>query len=171
MNGSGLRRRWRLVAAAALAAWIAAAVWIVALLVSAASDHPGGRFTAVGELLLPALLFAVVALLCVLIPRRLSGAWVVVFLFSLVGLPAWIFLRSASYGAAPWVSSEIVTAAVWMCLGLALGLIALSLLALRGVPEPADVHIAAQFTGSPQRAHAEQVSGGEYLVEREPPRL
>lgn len=68
-------------------------------------------------------------------------------------------------------SRSAVGRAARLCLGLSLGLIALSLLALRHVPEPADVHVAVQFTGSPTRPHAEQLSGGPPLVERDPPSL
>jgi len=161
----------RLVIAAALAVWLASAGWSLSLLLTAASAHPEARFTAAGELLLPAILFAALALVLVLVPRRLAGGWVIVFLFALIGLPAWIFFRNASYQAVPWVTRAVVSGVVWMTLGLALGLIVLSLLALRGVPEPADVHVAVQFTGSLARPNGEQVSGGAPLVERDPPRL
>jgi hypothetical protein len=68
----------------------------------------------------------------------------------------------------PWVDRAFITATLWMAIGLILGLVALCLVALRRVPEPADVHVAVQFTGSPTRPDAEQISGGPPLVERDP---
>ena len=72
------------------------------------------------------MLLAVVALILVVVPRRLVGAWGFVFIFALAGVPAWLFLCGCA----------TVTAVVWMVLGLVVGLLALPLLELRGVAEP-----------------------------------
>jgi hypothetical protein len=61
-----------------------------------------------------------------------------VLVFALFGLPWWLVLRRSVYHAVPWVSAPLVSAAVWMTLGLMLGLIALSILAARGVPAPSE---------------------------------
>lgn len=131
------------------------------------SSHPEARVRDLGGLLLPGILLAGTALILVLVPRRAAVGWAVVMLFSFVGVPAWLFLRGSSYRAAPWVERAFVDGAVWMTLGLIVGLVALGLVALRRVPAPADVHVAVQFTGSPTRPNAEEVSGGAPLVERD----
>lgn len=127
---------WRLAVAAALAAWLAAALWLLVLLAGAEPAREHSPFTALGELLVPAMLLAAVALLLVVVPRRLVGAWGFVFVFALAGVPAWLFLRGAAYDAVPAVTSATVTAVVWMVLGLVVALLALPLLELRGVAEP-----------------------------------
>lgn len=165
---NALPRILRAAAAAALVVWLAVAVWMVVHLQTIGSSHPRAQFSDLGGLLLPGILFAALALLFVALPRRLAFGWGALLLFSLAGIPAWLMLRGPSYLAVPWVDRAFVNAAVWMTLGLAIGLIALSLVAIRRVPEPADVHVAVQFTGSPTRPHAEQISGGPPLVERDP---
>lgn len=157
----------RVAFAAALAVWLAAAVWLLAVFIGAEPTHEGSPFQSLGMLVLPAVLFAVVALVLVLLPRRSNAGWLMVLVFALFGLPWWLVLRRSVYHAVPWVSAPLVTAAVWMSLGLMLGLVALSVVAERRVPEPTHVHVAAQFTGSATRPNAEQVTGGEPLIERD----
>jgi hypothetical protein len=158
----------RVVAAAALAVWLAAAVWMVVGLQTIGSAHPKARLSDLGGLLLPGIVLGALALVFLMVPRRLAFGWAAPLLFSLVGVPAWFFLRHGAYRAVPWVDSAFVTATLCMTLGLIFGLVALRLVALRRVPEPADVHVAVQFTGSPTRPDAEQISGGPPLVERDP---
>jgi hypothetical protein len=126
----------RAAVAVALVAWLAVAVWIVVTLVRTEATHVDSPYDSLGMLLLPAVLFGALALLFVVLPRRAAIFWQVAFLFSLLALPAWLFLRGSAHRASPPVDSAVVTAAVWMTLGLALGLIALSLFALRRVPGP-----------------------------------
>jgi hypothetical protein len=126
----------RAAVAVALVAWLAVAVWIVVTLVRTEATHVDSPYGSLGMLLLPAVLFGALALLFVLLPRRSAFGWQVVFLFGLLAIPAWLFLRGGAYRAVPWVDSAVVTAAVWMTLGLALGLVTLSLIALRHVSGP-----------------------------------
>jgi hypothetical protein len=128
---------WRLAVAAALTAWLAADAWLIAML-AAAQGHNGSErpFVSAGELLVPAGFLALLALVLVVIPWRLTAGWSFVFLFSVIGLPAWMFLRPGVYDAVPDVPAAVAAATVWMTLGLAVGLVVLSLLALRRTPEP-----------------------------------
>ena len=122
--------------AAALAVWLAAAVWLLVVFIGAEPARENSPFRSLGILLLPAVLFAVVALVLVLLPRRSNGAWTIVRFFALFGLPWWLLLRRSVYQAVPWVSASLVTAALWMALGLMLGLIALGVVAARHVQVP-----------------------------------
>ncbi len=131
----------RAVVAAALAVWLAADIWLIAALASA-QGHNGspGPFVSAGELLVPAGLLALFAFVLVVVPWRFNAAWGLAFLFAVLGVPAWVFLRRGVHNVVPDVTSAVASAVVWMCLGLALGLIALSLLALRGTREPVGDH-------------------------------
>ena len=64
--------------AAALAVWLAAAVWLLVVFIGAEPARENSPFRSLGILLLPAVLFAVVALVLVLLPRRSNGAWTIV---------------------------------------------------------------------------------------------
>ena len=127
----------RAVIAAALVVWLAADIWLIARLASAqghyGSAHP---FVSAGELLVPAGLLALFALILVVVPWRFNAGWGLVFLFAVLGVPAWVFLRRGVHNVVPDVSGAVAAAVAWMTLGLTLGLIALSLLALRGTREP-----------------------------------
>ena len=132
---------WRLVIAAALAVWLAADIWLIATLASAQGHNGSARpFVSAGELLVPAGLLALLALVLVVVPWRFNAGWGLVFLFAVLGVPAWVFLRRGVHNVVPDVSSAVASAVVWMCLTFALGLIALSLLALRGTREPVGDH-------------------------------
>ena len=127
----------RAVIAVALALWLAADVWLIATLASAQGHHGSARpFVAAGELLVPAGLLALLALVLVVVPWRFNAGWGLVFLFAVLGVPAWVFLRRGVHNVVPDVSGAVAAAVAWMTLGLTLGLIALSLLALRGTREP-----------------------------------
>jgi hypothetical protein len=138
----------RVVVAAALAVWLAAAVWLLVAFIGAEPTHVESPFRSLGMLLLPAVLFAVVALVLVVLPRRSNGAWMVVLVFALFGLPWWLLLRRSVYHAAPWVGAPLVTAAVWMTLGLMLGLIALSITAARTMPAPSERRLTPDEAGA-----------------------
>ena len=129
----------RIAVAAALVVWVAADIWLIARL-AAAQGHYGsaGPFVSAGELLVPAGLLALFALVLTLVPRRSTAGWGLVFLFAVLGVPAWLLLRRGVHAVVPNVSGAAAAAVRWMPLGLAIGLIVLSLLALRGTREPAN---------------------------------
>jgi hypothetical protein len=139
-ESNALPRTLRIAAAAALAVWLAVALWMVVHLQTIGSTHPRARVNDLGGLLLPCILLAGSALVLVLVPRRAAIGWAAVLVFSFAGVPAWLFLRGSSYRAIPWVDRSFVDAAIWMTLGLIAGLIVLGLLALRGTREPATDH-------------------------------
>jgi hypothetical protein len=130
-------RVWRLAIAATLTAWLAADVWLIATLANARGHNGSERpFVSAGELLVPAGFLALLALVLIVIPWRFTAGWSFVFLFSVVGLPAWVFLRPGVHNAVPDVPAAVADAIVWMTLGLAVGLVVLSVLALRRTPAP-----------------------------------
>ncbi|HMK91483.1 MAG TPA: hypothetical protein VK576_00645 [Thermoleophilia bacterium] len=90
----------------------------------------------------------VAALVLVILPRRSQGLWGIILAFSVFGLPAWLLFRRSAYDAVPWVGSSVVTAAVFMAIGVMLGLIALAALAMRGLPGPAPRRPTAQDAGA-----------------------
>ena len=131
---NALPRVVRIAAAAALVVWLAVALWIIVHIGTIEPTHPTAGFTDIVGLLQPGILFAALALLFVVVPRRLALGWRVLLVVSLFGILAWLLLRPGAYRAVPWVSHDLVSPAVWMTLGLILGLIVLSLVALEGVP-------------------------------------
>ncbi len=140
----------RFVAGAALAVWLAVAVLVVVRLQTTGSAHPEARLGDLGGLLLPGILVGAVALVLVAAPRRLSVGWGALLLFSLAGVAAWVFLRHAAYRAVPWIDSALVTAAVWMTIGLALGVATLSLVALWRASGPDRVARGASRAADPR---------------------
>jgi hypothetical protein len=173
--GATTWRPWRLAVAVALLIWSAAAVWLLIRLVDAerafhnTPGHPSHNpFTGVGELLLPAMVLALAALILVLVPRRLAPGWTLVFLTSVAGVFAWLFLRGSA-GDLPSTVHDEAALIVWLVLGLIAGLIALSILMLRGQPGLPDVHVAQQFAGSYSDPHMLAPPGSDPLVDRAPP--
>jgi hypothetical protein len=171
-----IRRGWRLAAAVTVVAWLVPAVWLLVRVLrgderfrAARPDAMHSPFTALAELLLPALLLAALALALLLLRRPATAGWTIVFLFALLGFPAWLFLRGPAYRASGWVTRDVVTTIVWMVLGLAIYLVALSLLMVRGKPAPRDVHVSQQFIGAPGVLHTNTPTGSDPLVEREAP--
>lgn len=171
-NASG--RGWRIAAGVVVVAWLAPAVWLLIKVLDGDAQyraaHPestGSPFSALGMLLLPALVLAGLAIVLLLFQRRVAAGWTIVFLFALCGLPAWLFLRGPAYDPDHWVSRDVVTAIVWMVAGLLVYLLALSLLMLRGRPAPADVHVSQQFMGAPGALHTNTPTGSDPLVDRD----
>jgi hypothetical protein len=169
------RRGWRIAAAAALIGWLAPAVWLLIKVINGDARYQGahplakhGLPTALGQLLLPALLLATLALVLLLVRRRATFAWTVVFLLALLGVPAWLVLRDPAYRPVGRVPHDVVASIVWMVLGLVVYLLVLSLLMLRGQPAPADVHLSQQFMGAPGMLHTNTPTGSEPLIDREP---
>jgi hypothetical protein len=174
VNGENASSRgWRIAAAIVLVAWLAAALWLLIKVLdgdahyrAARPEATGSPFSALGMLLLPALVLAGLSIV-LLIRRRSTPGWTVVFLFALLGLPAWMFLRGSAHGPGHWVSRDVVTSVVWIVAGLVVYLLVLSLLMLRGRPAPADVHVSQQFTGAPGVLHTNTPTGSDPLIERE----
>lgn len=171
-----IRRGWRIAAAIAVVAWLVPAVWLLVRVLhgeerfrAARPDAMHSPFTALGELLLPALFLATLAGVLLLFRRRLTAGWTILFLFALLGFPAWLFLRGPAYHAIGWVSRDVVTTIVWMVLGLVVYLVTLSLLMVRGKPAPRDVHVSRQFMGAPGVLHTNTPTGSDPLVEKESP--
>ena len=176
MNDENARGRgWR-IAAAVLIGWLAPAVWLLIRAINGGAQyraaHPHARHglpTGLGQLLLPALLLATLALVLLMVRRRAPFAWTIMFLLALLGVPAWLVLRDTAYGPVGRVPHDVVAAIVWMVLGLVVYLLVLSLLMLRGRPAPTDVHVSQQFMGAPGVLHTNMPTGSDPLIDREPP--
>jgi hypothetical protein len=176
VNGENASSRgWRIAAAIVVFAWLAPAVWLLIKVLdgdakyrAARPQATGSPFSGLGMLLLPTLVLAGLAVVLLLFRQRVTAGWTIVFLFALLGLPAWLFLRGSAYDPGHWVSRDVVTSVVWMVAGLLVYLLALSLAMLHGRPAPADVHVSQQFMGAPGTLHTNTPTGGDPLVDREP---
>jgi len=144
-------------------------VWLVDKVYRAADQSVT---QSVAMLLVPTVVLAAAAAVMLLVPRPLKMPWGAVFLFAILGVPAWFALHPTA--ATRWLSPGMSSAISWMTLGALAYLILVTALVLRKRPGPSGesaLWSVARGPGAPPlpSGQEEENLAREFLDEPRPP--